>query len=109
MERAIRETERRRIAQAEYNTLHNITPTGVFKAVHDVMEGAYSPSSPRGKLFPKGKKGEDLAQYAMMSQEVLVDRIKKLETKMYEHAHQLEFEEASRVRDLIRQVKDFLL
>lgn len=109
MQRAMQETERRRHKQALYNKEHNITPRGVLKAVHNVMEGAYADKSVRGRLFPKGKVGEQEIDYATLSPEALSAKIKKLEKQMYDHAHNLEFEEAARVRDLIHQIQENLV
>lgn len=103
MDKAIRETERRRKKQHEYNVAHNITPRGVQKAVRDIMEGAYSDRSVRGKLFPKV--AESTAQYRAMSPELVKKKIQELEKQMYDHAHNLEFEEAARIRDLIQQIE----
>lgn len=105
MERAMGETERRRAKQQAYNEEHGITPKSVKRAVHDVMEGAYSDEAPRGRLFPKAKvadKGED---YTTMSTDKLLTKIAKLEAEMFEHAHNLEFEKAAQVRDLIQQLR----
>lgn len=107
MEKAIRETERRREKQHAYNQLHGITPKSVQKAVRDIMEGAYSENSPRGKLFPKVK--ENLAEYRTLSPEALKKKISQLESKMYEHAHNLEFEEAGKIRDLIRDIQKVVI
>ncbi len=109
MQRAIEETERRRAKQHAYNQLHHITPRSVKKAVHDVMEGAYADTSVRGRLFPKAKVGEKEYDYSTLSPEELSAKIAKLEKQMYEHAHNLEFEEAARVRDLIRQMQEYQL
>jgi excinuclease ABC subunit B len=109
MQRAIQETERRRAKQHAYNQAHNITPRSIIKAIHDVMEGAYSDNSPRGKLFPKYKVGEKKEDYITLSTEQLTAKIAKLENQMYEHAHQLEFEEAARLRDVINEMKTYML
>ncbi len=109
MQRAINETDRRRKAQQAYNEAHGITPVSISKAVHDVMEGAYADTSPRGKLFPKHKIGEDKTDYAALSQEALSAKIAKLENQMYEHAHNLEFEQAAQLRDLIHQLREMAL
>lgn len=105
MERAIQETTRRREKQAAYNALHGITPRSVKKAVHDVMEGAYSDSSVRGKMFPKAKVNEELEKYLSLSADALSAKLVKLENQMYEHAHNLEFEEAAQLRDFINELK----
>lgn len=109
IERAIKETERRRIKQQAYNEEHQITPRSIVKAVHDVMEGAYAENSVRGRLYPKSK-GQDLDfEYEKLSKEALSQKIAKLENQMYEHAHNLEFEEAARLRDLIRKINEYTL
>jgi excinuclease ABC subunit B len=105
MERAMSETGRRRAKQQAYNEQHGITPTSVKRAVHDVMEGAYSDESPRGRLFPKSKAAEKGEDYNALSTDKLLSKISKLETEMFEHAHNLEFEKAAQVRDLIQQLR----
>lgn len=105
MERAISETERRRAKQQAYNEQHGITPTSVKRAVHDVMEGAYSDESPRGRLFPKAKTNDKGEDYNALSTDKLLSKIAKLETEMFEHAHNLEFEKAAQTRDLIQQLR----
>lgn len=109
MERAIQETGRRREKQRAYNEANGITPRSVFKAVHDVMEGAYSDNSVRGRLFPKKKVADDTAEYAALSAEALSTKIAKLEIKMRDHAHNLEFEDAAHTRDLIRRLQAMAL
>jgi excinuclease ABC subunit B len=109
MQRAIDETDRRRAKQKIYNETHGITPVSISKAVHDVMEGAYADTSVRGRLFPKSKTGENKADYLAMSPEALSARIAKFETQMYQHAHNLEFEEAANLRDLIHQLREMAL
>jgi len=107
MKKAIGETERRRKKQQAYNEEHGITPTTILKAVRDIMEGAYGKQSVRGKMYPKAtEKGED---YLAMSPEMLKSKIAQFEKKMYEHAHNLEFEEAGRMRDLIKEMEEVLL
>jgi excinuclease ABC subunit B len=77
--------------------------------VHNVMEGAYSEHSPRGKLFPKSKVSEKGEDYSTLSAEAITAKITKLEAKMYEHAHNLEFEEAAAIRDEIHELKQSLI
>lgn len=107
MDKAIKETERRRQKQHDHNVTHGITPRGVQKAIKDIMEGAYSANSVRGKLYPKV--AEVGKEYSAMNPEALKAKVKELEKEMYEHAHNLEFEEAARVRDLIKKIQENML
>ncbi|VVC76077.1 UvrABC system protein B [Aquicella siphonis] len=109
MERAIQETQRRRMKQQAYNEQHGITPRSILKAVHDVMEGAYADNSVRGRLFPRAHVQDETSEYLALPAEALSAKILKLENQMYEHAHNLEFEEAARLRDLIHQLRDLTL
>ncbi len=104
MQRAIGETERRRAKQIIYNEKHGITPRTIRKAVADVMEGAYAGGVPGAKRY--AKVAEEVAEYAALSPEMLARKVKKLEKQMYQHAQNLEFEEAARVRDQIRHMQE---
>jgi len=104
MERAIGETERRRAKQVAYNQAHGITPQTIRKAVADVMEGAYAGHVPSARKF--ARVAEELAEYAGLSPEMLSQKVRKLEKQMYQHARNLEFEEAARVRDQIRHIQE---
>ena len=86
---------------------HNITPRGVQKAIKDIMEGAYSSNSVRGKLY--SKTAEPNLEYLAMSPEALKKKIAQLEKEMYEHAHNLEFEEAGRLRDHIHEIEKMIV
>ena len=103
MRKAIQETERRRKKQHQYNLDHNITPRGVQKAIKDIMEGAYAQNSVRGKLYPKV--ADKSVEYQHLSPEKRRAKIAELEKKMFEHAHNLEFEEAAQMRDLIKEIE----
>ncbi|OGT62649.1 MAG: excinuclease ABC subunit B [Gammaproteobacteria bacterium RIFCSPHIGHO2_12_FULL_45_12] len=109
MQRAMQETERRREKQHQFNQAHGITPVSISKAVHDVMEGAYSGKQVRGRLFPKERVGEANVDYAAMSMDELTAYLSTLEKQMYDHAHNLEFEEAASVRNQIKALKVNLL
>jgi len=106
MERAIQETARRREKQHAYNTLHHITPKSISKAVHNVMEGAYSDTSVRGRLFPKSKASDKEKEYLALAPDALSTKLIQLEKEMYDHAHNLEFEAAAQLRDLIHRLKE---
>ncbi len=81
MQRAIQETERRREKQQQYNEANNITPTSVVRAVKNIMEGAYSEKSVRGKLFPRAKVADNERDYSTLSAAALAAEITKLEIK----------------------------
>ncbi|MEA3243376.1 MAG: excinuclease ABC subunit UvrB [Pseudomonadota bacterium] len=104
MQRAIDETERRRAKQMIYNEKHGITPRTIRKAVADVMEGAYAGGASGAKRY--AKVAEEVAEYAALSPEILARKVKKLEKQMYQHAQNLEFEDAARVRDQIRHMQE---
>ena len=104
MQRAIDETERRRTTQIEYNETHGITPKGIRKAVADIMEGAHSDSGQSQRRM--AKVAEEYRRYAESDPEALARRIEELEQRMYKHAENLEFEEAARLRDEVRQLRE---
>ncbi len=103
MQRAIAETDRRRAKQIAYNQEHNITPRTIKKAVKDVMEGARSGAPLPAKEY--AKVAEAQLEYASMSAVEIGKKIKQLEEEMYQHARDLEFEQAAAVRDQIRQLE----
>ncbi len=114
MERAIKETDRRRTHQVAYNLEHGITPRGIIKAVADVMEGARSEATSAGRA--KGKRGADANKsaggidasaltMANLTPEQRIRKIKQLEAEMFRRARNLEFEEAARLRDQIETLK----
>ncbi len=105
MGQAIDETERRRAKQQAYNAANGITPQTIRKRVADIMEGAYAQTPPAPKQY--AKVAEATEHYARETPEALVKRIKKLEKKMYEHARNLEFEEAARLRDEIQHIQEY--
>ena len=106
MERAMAETERRRAKQMAYNEEHGITPQSVSRPVQDIMEGARAePEQVKGR--GKGRRAADApADYAKLSPSELAARIRKLEQQMYQHARDLEFEQAAAVRDELHRLKE---
>ncbi len=105
MKKAMGETERRRIKQIAHNEANGITPRSIVKRVRDLIDGVYSEKA--------GKDAERLEQEAMqraqveeMSEKDIAKEIKRLEKLMLEHARNLEFEQAARVRDQLSQLKD---
>jgi excinuclease ABC, B subunit len=112
MQAAIDETDRRRQKQVEYNELHGIVPKSVARPITDVLEGARSEAAANEGKAGKGGKGkarkvaEEVADYQSMDPAQIASRLKALEQQMYQHARDLEFEDAARVRDQIRQLKE---
>ena len=106
MQRAMGETERRRLKQIAYNEEHGITPQGITKAIHDVLESGY-PGTRSAKEY--AKVAEEVKQYATLSEEQLTRQLKALEKQMLHHAENLEFEQAATIRDQIHQIKEYHL
>lgn len=104
MQRAISETDRRRSLQQEFNEKHGITPKGIEKAIKDILDTA-TPENRARKLAI----AEEEAKYLSLSPHQLSKQIKALEDKMFTHAKNLEFEEAAKVRDEIKYLRDFML
>jgi len=104
MQRALSEMERRREVQLAFNAEHGITPKGIVKAVQDVME-AYDQRHPTVAKGKRGKDAKKASEYADLSPSEVKKKLKELEQKMVEHARDLEFEEAARLRDEIAQIK----
>jgi excinuclease ABC subunit B len=103
MERAIGETERRRAKQILHNTAEGITPQTIRKAVADIMEGAI-PGAPM-KARNYAKVAEEIIEYAKLTPQQMSKKLKALEKTMYQHAKNLEFEQAAAVRDKIKELQ----
>ncbi len=103
MKYAIDETVRRRQKQIEFNKEHGIVPKGIKKAITDIMEGAYLDKKSIAKSYQKV--AEDRATYESMSPKLLMKEVKILEEQMYQHAKDLEFEQAAQVRDKINRIQ----
>ena len=104
---AIDETDRRRQIQMDYNAAHGIVPTSIAREIMDVMEGARSAPEPgsrrgRGKQAAVAEEGSD---YSLLDPAKLAARVKQLEARMYQHARDLEFEQAAQLRDELQKVK----
>ena len=102
MQRAMDETDRRREKQRAFNAAHGITPKGIKKSVTDIME-----ASSFGKR--KSKAAEKMPVYQYLSPQELSKQINKLEKQMYQHAKDMEFELAAKVRDEYLLLKEQLL
>lgn len=106
MQRAMEETERRREKQIEHNKAHGITPKGIKKKVSDIMETSYPGAINRD--LAQLKIAEEAARYSAMSPSQAEKTIEDFEKRMFEHAKNLEFEEAAKVRDELEKIKHYL-
>ena len=91
MEKAIRETVRRREIQSKYNEEHGITPKTIKKNVHDIIE-----------ISAKDKKDIGKKKLSPREKQALID---KLTLEMKNSARLLEFEHAAYLRDQIKKLK----
>ena len=107
MRKAIDETERRRAKQIAFNEAHDITPRTIMKRVADVMEGARAaaPGTGRRSAAASGRKARQEDLEIPEDPKALGRLLEKLEQQMLDHAKNLEFEEAARLRDRIAQIK----
>jgi len=103
MQRAIDETNRRREKQLAHNLAHGITPQSIIKSVADIMEGARPGAPMSAKRY--ARVAEETAEYGSLSPKQMAKRIQALEKQMYQHARDLEFEEAARLRDQIKSLQ----
>jgi len=108
MAQAIDETQRRREKQTLFNAERSITPTTIFKSVTDILE-ATIPGAGLNNKSEKNKVAEQKEQYKALSQKEKDKKLAQLEEKMYQHAKNLEFEQAARVRDEIKQLQEEML
>jgi len=104
MQRAMDETNRRRAIQEIYNSEHGITPKGIAKSIKVMLETGEDLSPQARKQL--GKVAEEVAEYQTASPHALAKKIKDMEEAMYQHAKNLEFEKAAKLRDQIKQIKE---
>ncbi|MBT5387843.1 MAG: excinuclease ABC subunit UvrB [Porticoccaceae bacterium] len=106
MQRAMDETERRREVQVAHNKKHGITPKSIVKGIADIMEGAYAATGKNKRDRKVAEGGNDYNLSAVDSIQNIAKEIKRLEDKMYQHARNLEFEEAAQVRDQLGKLRE---
>ena len=92
MEKAIKETNRRREIQEKYNKEHNIIPKTINKAIRESIRATYQVA-------------EDSAEYKMEVGETLQQTIDRLTQEMIKFANELDFENAAKIRDKIKELK----
>ena len=102
MRKAIDETERRRARQVAHNQAMGITPRSIKKHIKDLIDGVYSEKSGKDDM----KAAHLSAEVEAMSEKDLGKRIKQLEKQMFDHARNLEFEKAARVRDQLALLRE---
>ena len=102
MTRAIGETERRREKQVAHNLAMGITPRSVVKRVVELIDGVINAQDDKSKL--RGM--VESAEVELLSEKDLSKRIKLLERQMLDHAKNLEFEKAARVRDQLALLRE---
>jgi excinuclease ABC subunit B len=100
MRKTIEETERRRAIQAQYNKEHNITPTTVQSSIKNILQTVYD------KDYVTVETGSAEEETVYLSLQEIRKDIKKLEKKMQAAAKELAFEEAARLRDRIKELRD---
>jgi excinuclease ABC subunit B len=103
MQRAIDESNRRREKQIQYNKDNNIKPKTIIKNIQDIMEGARSKTTKRLLKIPKSIQ----KTFDPKHPEKLSKTIEELEIRMFEAAKNLEFEEAAKLRDEVKLIKEF--
>ncbi len=108
MERAMAETQRRRERQVAFNEANGITPVGIHKSVQDILEGARRMPT-KARSARDRKVAEERAAYsaevANLSPKALARKLEQLEAQMLQHAKNLEFEEAAKLRDQVAELK----
>ena len=92
IDKAIKETDRRRKKQLEYNKKNNISASSIKKEINDILESVYE------KDYVKISEGSNVGGN-------LKKHLKALNKKMKEAASNLEFEEAAKIRDEIRKLE----
>ena len=92
MEKAIKETNRRREIQEKYNKEHNITPKTINKAIRESIRATYQVA-------------EKSTKYKTEAGETLQQTIDRLTQEMIKFANELDFENAAKIRDKIKELK----
>ena len=107
MQRAMKETNRRREIQSEYNRINNIKPTSIKKAIKETLDDDnYISNKKLEKISftPKVKK-----KFPQVDQSNVINVVKELEKEMFRCARELEFEEAAKIRNQITSLQDNFL
>ena len=100
MDRAIKETNRRREIQMKYNYEHGITPQTIQKKVFDIIQATKA-------VYEKSKKGLDM-DYESMDIKALRKEAAKIEKDMKKAAADLQFEKAAELRDKLLEIRKYM-
>jgi excinuclease ABC subunit B len=99
MQKALKETKRRRKIQEDYNKRMNITPETVKSNIKDILRSIYE-----ADYWTVPAVAEERAEYGYEE-----DTLRRLETEMKEAAKRLEFERAAKIRDRIKEIKQKMI
>ncbi|ABR50208.1 excinuclease ABC, B subunit [Alkaliphilus metalliredigens QYMF] len=97
MQKAIDETERRRLIQIEYNDKHQITPKTIVKKVRNVIEAT--------KVAEEKEKYGLNKEIEALTPEEVEELIQRLQIEMMQAADELQFERAAELRDQVKKLK----
>ena len=104
MKRAMDETSRRRDIQMQYNEDNNIQPVSIKKDIRQALdEDSYIENDALDKLqlVSSSKK-----KFTKVNSDNVTSIISQLEKEMYNHAKNLEFEQAAKIRDQINELQE---
>jgi len=99
IENTVKESERRRKKQIEYNKKHGITPKTIVKSYQNALASIFE----KDYFTVKVEEESEVENY---SREALIEHVKQLEKKMKKLAKDLKFEEAAKIRDRIKELKE---
>jgi excinuclease ABC subunit B len=99
MQKALKETKRRRKIQEDYNKRMNITPESVKSNIKDILRSIYE-----ADYWTVPAVAEEKAEYGYEE-----DTLRRLEAEMKEAAKSLEFERAAKIRDRIKEIKQKMI
>ena len=103
MQRTIEETGRRREIQQQYNMDNNITPATVRSSIKDILASVYE----KDYITVAARTAEVEVEYHSLQE--LRRGIKRLEKEMHKAAKILAFEEAARLRDQVKELRQLEL
>ncbi|MFN8513283.1 MAG: excinuclease ABC subunit UvrB [Chloroflexia bacterium] len=106
MERAIKETYRRRGIQQAYNEEHNIVPRGISKAIKDLTDRVRQVAEESG-AYETGAASEG-GVIGELPKDELARIVRDLETQMKQASKMLEFEQAAQLRDQIIELRKIM-